>query len=61
MNLATPPYGGSRYPVDALLDGRSFVRFHVDVSVGDVLVDPLQKVRCADWLAFVNVAPRSSP
>ena len=57
MNLATPPYGGSRYPVDAQMDGRSFVKFHVDVSVGDVLVDPLQKVRCADWLAFANVAP----
>ena len=38
------------------MDGRSFVKFHVDVSVGDVLVDPLQKVRCADWLAFANVA-----
>ena len=33
------------------------MKFQVDVSVGDVLVDPLQKVRCADWLAFANVPP----
>jgi predicted nucleotidyltransferase component of viral defense system len=56
-NLAMPPYGGSRYPVDARMDGRSFVKFHVDISVGDVLVDPLQRVQCADWLAFASVAP----
>jgi hypothetical protein len=39
------------------MDGRTFVKFHVDISVGDILVDPLQQVRCADWLAFANIAP----
>jgi len=57
MNLAGAPYGGARYPVDSLMNGRTFVKFHVDISVGDVLVDPLQEVRCADWLAFAHVAP----
>lgn len=57
MNLAGTPYGGARYPVDSLMDGRTFVKFHIDISVGDVLVDPLQQVRCTDWLAFAHVAP----
>ena len=29
MNLDAAPYGGARYPVDALLDGRVFVKFHL--------------------------------
>jgi len=57
MNLAGTPYGGARYPVDSLMDGRTFVKFHIDISVGDVLVDPLQQVQCTDWLAFAHVAP----
>jgi hypothetical protein len=57
MNLAGTPYGGARYPVDSLMDGRTFVKFHIDISVGDVLVDPLQYVRCTDWLAFAHVEP----
>ena len=57
MNLAGTPYGGARYPVDSLMDGRTFVTFHIDISVGDVLVYPLQQVRCADWLAFAHVEP----
>ena len=56
-NLVAGPYGGARYPVDSLLDGRTFVKFHVDISVGDILVDSLQQIRCADWLAFANIAP----
>jgi hypothetical protein len=56
-NLARTPYGGARYAVDSLMDGRSFVKFHIDVSVGDVLVDPLQRVQCTDWLAFADVTP----
>jgi predicted nucleotidyltransferase component of viral defense system len=56
-NLAGVPYGGARYHVDSLLDGRTFVKFHADISVGDVLVAPLQQVRCADWLAFARIAP----
>jgi Nucleotidyl transferase AbiEii toxin, Type IV TA system len=55
-NLAPTPYGGARYAVDSLMDGRTFVKFHIDISVGDVLVDPLQQVQCTDWLAFAHVA-----
>jgi hypothetical protein len=56
-NLVGGPYGGARYPVDPVIDGRTFVKFHVAISVGDILVDSLQQIRCADWLAFANIAP----
>ena len=36
MDLEAAPYGGTRHPVDSLLDGRTFARFHLDVAVGDV-------------------------
>lgn len=33
--LDRAPEGGARFPVDARLDGRTFVTFHVDLGVGD--------------------------
>lgn len=57
MDLDGAPYGGSRYPVEAVLGGRTFVKFHLDVGMGDVIVDPVEFVRTRDWLAFAGVAP----
>jgi hypothetical protein len=34
MDLDGAPYGGSRYPVDATMAGRTFVKFHMDVGIG---------------------------
>lgn len=48
QDLDAAPYGGARFPVDARLAGRSFVKFYLDVSTGDVLRGslemPLQEV-----------------
>lgn len=40
-DLDGTPYGGARYPVEAVMAGRTFVRFHLDVGIGDVIVDPV--------------------
>jgi hypothetical protein len=40
-DLNQAPEGGARFPVDARLDGRTFVRFHVDLGVGDEVLGPL--------------------
>jgi hypothetical protein len=37
------------------MDARIFARFHVDVGVGDVLIQPLEAVECGDWLEFAGV------
>jgi hypothetical protein len=59
-DLDGAPEGGSRYPVQARMDGRDFARFHVDVGVGDEVLDPLEIVTGEDWLAFGGAPPPSS-
>src|SRR5260370_28674400 len=55
------PEGGSRYPVDARMDGRGFARFHVDIGIGDEVMEPVEVVEGRDWLGFCGIAPPSFP
>jgi Nucleotidyl transferase AbiEii toxin, Type IV TA system len=55
------PEGGSRYPVDARMDGRGFARFHVDIGIGDEVMKPVEVVEGRDWLGFGGIAPPSFP
>lgn len=55
------PEGGNRYPIQARMDGRDFARFHVDVGVGDEVLEPLEVVIGEDWLGFGGVVPPSLP
>ena len=55
MDIAAAPYGGSRYPVTAQMDGRTFVRFHVDIGVGDPLLEPTEMLTGRDWLGFAGI------
>jgi hypothetical protein len=60
-DLEGAPEGGSRYPVVAQMDGRDFARFHVDVGIGDEVLEPLDIVTGRDWLGFGGVAAPSFP
>ena len=60
-HLEGAPEGGSLYPVGAQMDGRDFARFHVDVGIGDEVLEPLDIVTGRDWLGFGGVAPPSFP
>jgi Nucleotidyl transferase AbiEii toxin, Type IV TA system len=60
-DLEGAPEGGSRYPVQAQMDGRDFARFPVDVGVGDEVMEPLDIVTGQDWLGFGGIAPPSFP
>jgi hypothetical protein len=55
--LNQAPEGGARFPVDARLDGRTFVKFHVDLGVGDEVLEPLENVEGEDWLGFAGISP----
>jgi hypothetical protein len=57
MDLTAAPYGGARYPVDASMDGRVFARFHLDIGIGDVVMQPLETIEAGDWLAFAGIDP----
>jgi hypothetical protein len=37
------------------MDGRTFSRFHLDVGIGDVLIQPLQTIQGQDWLGFAGI------
>lgn len=55
MDLDGAPYGGARYPVEAMMAGRTFAKFHLDVGIGDVIVDPPDTVPTRDWLGFAGL------
>lgn len=55
MDLDGAPYGGSRYPVVANLDGRLFARFHLDLGLGDIQREPWEWTESKDWLGFAGI------
>ena len=55
MDLDAAPYGGARYPVESRLDGRTFVKFHLDVGIGDVILEPVEMMVTRDWLGFAEI------
>ncbi len=50
-----PPEGGSRYPVNAIMAGRTFARFRVDVGIGDASIDPADRVEGEGWFDFAGL------
>lgn len=61
MDLDGAPYGGSRYPVEAMMAQRIFAKFHLDVGIGDVVLDPLEQIKTRDWFGFAEIPPVSVP
>ncbi len=60
-DVIAAPYGGARYPVEARMAGRVFARFHVDVGVGDAVLNPLEVIMTRDWLDFAGIPTRPFP
>lgn len=61
LELDGPLYGGARYPVEALMDNRLFVSFHVDVAVGDYIPAELETAQEQDFFSFAGVKPSAFP
>jgi len=61
LDLDAAPYGGARFPVEALLDDRTFVRFHLDVGAGDVVIAPFDMTHAHDWLEFAGIPGAEFP
>ncbi|MBN2562363.1 MAG: nucleotidyl transferase AbiEii/AbiGii toxin family protein [Phycisphaerae bacterium] len=64
FRIATPrtellgaPQGGARFPVEALMAGRVFGGFHIDVGIGDALHGEPERLHGEDLLAFAGIAP----
>jgi hypothetical protein len=49
------PRGGGRCPVDARLAGQTFVQFHLDIGLGDAVLDQSDWVEGSGLLAFAGI------
>jgi len=56
MDLDGAPSGGARYRVESIMGGRTFVKFHLDVGIGDAVLDPLEQAHMRDWLGLALAA-----
>jgi hypothetical protein len=54
-------FGGHRYHVRCLLDGRVFEAFHVDVGVGDLLIDNFDYLHFDALLDFADIVSTEVP
>ena len=57
QDLAMALLTGARYPVECVLAGRTFTRFHLDVGVGDAIAQPADLIEGHALLAFADIVP----
>ena len=57
QELTNAPLGGARYPCEAVLVGKTYARFHIDVGCGDALVGEPERLAGDDLLAFAGIPP----
>ena len=60
-DLDAAPYGGSRFHVEARIDGRSFEKFHLDIGIGDVWIEPIDQLTARGWLEFAGIEAQTFP
>jgi len=57
VELTNAPKGGSRYPCEAVLLGKTYARLHIDVGIGDALVGEPEPLIGDDVLDFAGIEP----
>ncbi len=50
-------FGGLRFLIRSLLDGRTFESFHIDVGVGDPVIESAEDLEIPSLLAFAEFPP----
>src|SRR4051794_898622 len=55
--LTNAPLGGARYPCEAVLVGKTYAKFHIDVGCGDVLIGEPERIVGDDLLSFAGIPP----
>jgi predicted nucleotidyltransferase component of viral defense system len=61
LDLENAPYGGCRFPVEARMAGRVFIKFAIDVAAGDAWMEPHDKLFPYNWLEFAGIAATEIP
>ena len=57
QELTNAPRGGARYPCEAVLVGKTYAKFHIDVGCGDPLAGEPERIRGDDLLSFAGIPP----
>ena len=55
LDLENAPYGGYRFPVEARMAGRLFIKFEIDIAAGDAWIEPHETVQSKDWFGFAGI------
>jgi hypothetical protein len=53
--------GNLRFNIRSLLDGRTFEEFHIDVGIGDPVIDPIEYLEGPSLLDFTGIRPTLIP
>ncbi len=61
MDLEGAPYAGFRFPIDARVADRTFAKFHVDVAIGDAVLDDPVWIKGEPLLAFAGIPAARVP
>lgn len=54
------PRGGGRYPCEAVMVGKTFAKFHIDIGVGDAVVGEPERLTGDDLLRFAGIGPATA-
>ncbi len=55
------PDGGWRFYITALVDRRTFESFHIDIGLGDPVLEPAEDLTAPPFLAFAGIPPATIP
>ncbi len=61
LDLDAPPYGGGRFPVECSVGGKKLIRFHIDIAIGDIWIDPHEKMELGNSLEFAGIKSGQIP
>ena len=50
LSLDNAPYGGTRFHVEATIDGRTFSKFLIDIGIGDAWIEPQDTLQLSSHL-----------
>ncbi len=50
LSLDNAPYGGTRFHVEAMVDGKTFSKFLIDIGIGDAWIEPQDTLRLSSHL-----------
>jgi hypothetical protein len=53
--LTNAPGGGARFPCEAVLGGKTYAKFHLDVGAGDAILPDPDRLAGDDLLAFAGI------